>query len=325
MSKIIRKLLLSVLSLTLSAIMLGTVTYAWITMTNKNFLDGLVLNVSSGEKLEISLDGISYYNQLPTDLFSEGFENLEMRDVTSSDGINFSTGRFGINEETANPNLEYASFTLWIRTVGTERNVYLVENVSDFVQYDIGMAGTFVVSRGMQWKADMTFINGTNETEDTVYEGERNTYYASDAVRIAFLEQINENNPLDNRTVDDLSKIIIDPSGDPLRGYGVPYGALDYSNKKIGHSIEAPVDKPAVVYELTEFPPNSPYVPLNENSKIVELVASDEKDNRDRTYYVGKVIINIWLEGWDADCFDAIMRDEIRIQLKFTAGKSATI
>jgi hypothetical protein len=325
MGKIIRKLFLSVLSLTLSAIMLGTVTYAWITMTNKNFLDGLVLNVSSGEKLEVSFDGISYYNQLPNDIFSGVFDELIMRDVTSSDGLNFHTGRFGANEKDAIPNIEYATFTLWIRSVGAERNVYLVENVSDLVQYDIGMAGTFVVSRGMQWRADLTFINGTNETEDTVYEGERNTYYASDAVRIAFLEQINGNNPQDNRTVDDLNQVIIDPSGDPLRGYGVLYGALDYSSKRIGRLVEVPVDKPAVVYELTEFPPNNPYVPLNENSKIMELIASDEKDNWDRTYYVGKVTINIWLEGWDADCFDAIMRDEIRIQLKFTAGKSATI
>jgi hypothetical protein len=56
----------------------------------------------------------------------------------------------------------------------------------------------------------------------------------------------------------------------------------------------------------------------------MELIVSDQKDDKNQTYYVGKVTMNIWLEGWDADCFDAILDDVIRIQLKFRAGKSIT-
>jgi hypothetical protein len=321
MGKIIRKLLLSVLSLTLSAIMLGTVTYAWITMTNKNFLDGLVLNVKLGSQLEISLDGMNYYSNLPSELLSDSFSGLKFQDVTSKNGMDFDSG--GPNGSgNAYPNVDYATITLWVRTYGAERNVYLIDNVSDLVQYDIGMAGTFVVSRGIQWKADTTFVNGPNETIDIVEEGKRGTYYAADAVRISFLEQKNWGNPLDTRPIETLSRVLIDPSSDPSRGYGVPYGAIGYLSAKFGEIVEAPVDTPVTVYELTELMPNNPYIAMNEDSKIMELIESDEKNEEGQNYYVGKVVVNVWLEGWDADCFDAIYLDEVRIQLKFWAAKS---
>jgi len=324
MKRLIRKLLLSILSIALSAVMLGTVTYAWITMTNKNFLDGLVLNVSSGAKLEVSLDGVTYYNKLPTEIISEHFSGLKICDVTSFDGLNFSAGGPLVFRE-AVPNVDYISLTIWIRSTGTERNVFLVDNVSELVQYDIDLDGTYVISRGVDWKADKTFINGINAIEDIVHEGENDVYYASDAVRIAFLEQINENNPLDSRSPDSLQKVIIDLSGNPLRGYGVPYGALDYASRRIGLEIQAPLEKPAVVNELTEFTSQYSSEPLDENSKIMELIGSAEKDNSGKTFYTGKVIVNIWVEGWDADCFDAILDDMIRMQLKFRTGKSITL
>lgn len=303
--------------------MLGTVTYAWITMTNKNFLDGLVVNISAGDKLEVSLDGITYYSTLPSDLFTDALAEIQMEDITSFDGETFRASRSGA-AGAAIPNIDYASLTLWFRTDGAERNVYLVENVSDLVQYDIGMDGTYVVSMGMNWRSDETFVNGPNEIDDIVHVGDHNTYYASDAVRISFLEEQIPENLLDTRNADDLVQIIVDPSGDPLRGYGVPYGALSYANKKVVHPIQTPIEKPNVVNELTEFFPHNPYVAMNENSKIMELIEDGEHTDLTKTYYVGKVTLNIWLEGWDADCFDAILRDEIKVQLKFRAGKANT-
>ncbi|MGD9887223.1 MAG: hypothetical protein AB7T03_04615 [Bacilli bacterium] len=323
MNKLINKLLLSILSLSLSAILLGTVTFAWITMSNTGVADGLVLNVNTGEDLQISLDGISYYNKLPGELIAEQLTNLQMEDVTSINGVTFkSGGPTGVG--VAVPNRNYVSVTLWFRTTAAERFVYLVDNVSNSVEYDTGRDGTFVVSLGRSWKADMTFVNGADVINDVVTEGTRLTYYASKAVRIAFVEQVNSENIYDTRLFSSLKKVIIDPSADPLRGYGVSYGALDYISQRMGRIIEAPAEKPATVYELTEFSPNNPYIPVSNNSQIMELMVSDQKDSKDQTYYVGKVTMNIWLEGWDADCFDAILNDVIRIQLKFRAGKSIT-
>ncbi|HPX83868.1 MAG TPA: hypothetical protein PLR16_01115 [Bacilli bacterium] len=323
MNKLVNKLLLSILSLTLSAIMLGTVTFAWITMSNTGVADGLVLNVTNGEDLQISLDGISYYNKLPGELIAKQLTNLQMHDVTSINGITFSSGGpTGLGE--AIPNRDYVAITMWFRTTAAERFVYLVDNISNDVEFDTGRDGTFVVSLGRSWKADLTFVNGTDTINDVVHEGTRNTYYASKAVRIAFVEQVHDDNIYDTRIPSSLRKVIIDPSGDPLRGYGVSYGALDYISKRMSRIIEAPAQKPETVYELTKFSPNNPYIPVSDNSRIMELIVSDQKDSKGQTYYVGKVTMNIWLEGWDADCFDAIVNDVIRIQLKFRAGKSIT-
>lgn len=303
--------------------MLGTATYAWITLSNSGVADGLVLNVNTGEDLQISLDGISYYNNMPGELIAEQLTKLSMQDVTSTNGITFKSGG-PTGQGTAVPNRDYVSIDLWFRTTAAERFVFLVDNVSNGVEYDTKRDGTLVVSLGRSWKADLTFVNGADLINDVVLEGTRNTYYASQAVRIAFVEQVNKDNIYDTRLSSSLKKVIIDPSEDPLRGYGVSYGALDYISKRMGRIIEAPAQKPETVYELTKFANNNPYIPLTDNSRIMELIVSEQKDNKDQTYYVGKVTMNIWLEGWDADCFDAILDDVIRIQLKFRAGKSIT-
>ena len=60
---------------------------------------------------------------------------------------------------------------------------------------------------------------------------------------------------------------------------------------------------------------------MNDNSKIMTLITTDKTDEDDRTYYEGKVTIRIWLEGWDADMFDGVFRDNLKIQLMFKLGK----
>ena len=36
------------------------------------------------------------------------------------------------------------------------------------------------------------------------------------------------------------------------------------------------------------------------------------------TYFGGSVVVNVWIEGWDADTYDAIFDTQLNVQLGFT-------
>lgn len=299
----------------------GTVTYAWITMASVNTIDGMSLTAQSGNELLISIDGINYSRDVPAIALDELLRNIKLVDVTTSDGINFERG--GLNEgEQVLANRDYLSFELWLQTDEPEHLIYLVENVSQFLQFDTTMNGTYVVSQGVTWKSDVTFINGPSLLQ-TVVKGEQHTYYGSEAIRIGIREIKDINNPLDTRSSDQLSSFIYDPSENESRGYGASYGAYSYFISSSDVPITLPSLVPDTQYRLSSFYPDDPYFAQDEDSLIAILQPSESVSSRGKVLYRGKIVVSIWVEGWDADAFNSILNDRIKIQLKFKAARSS--
>ena len=319
----IRRVYVSIVTLMFMGIIFGTVSYAWISLSSINNIDGLSLGASAGDELEISLDGINYATELPSTSLTELFADIRLIDVTSLDGINFQTG--GLRPlDTAVANQDYLSFELWFQTVRPERNVFLINNVSDIVEYDSAMYGTYVVSRGVSWVAKYEFQNGPNPT-DIIEKGNRDTYYASEATRISVNEENDQLNVLDTRPQDDLKNFLFDPSGNPERGYGVSYGAYSYFRAHTLYFIRLPETMPVVSYRLTTFDPGNPYIALNDDSQVATMIATEDVNEDGKIIYRAKVRINIWVEGWDADAFDSIEDDRVLIQLQFKIANYATV
>jgi len=316
----LKKIYLSVTTLLLLMMVFGTVTYAWISLSTINNLDGLSLSASTGEELQISLDGINYASTIPTQELLQWTEKISLYDVTTHDGITFFTG--GRREvKIATPNEHYLSFELYFQTSAPEKDIYLVNNTSKIARYDSNIEGTFVVSRGVQWQAKHTFQFGPSE-DDIVEKNEIRTYYASDAVRLGFIELIDENNTIDFRLNDELKRFFFDPSEDEIMGVGKSYGATAYYYLNIGLNEPFPDDLPEVSYRLSEINPKNPYEALDNESHIARLQPTGTYDSDGDEIYRGKVLINIWIEGWDANAFDAVGDDRIKIQLQFKALKS---
>ena len=321
MDKSVHKLFISILSLIFAVLLFGTVSYAWFSISTTGVVHNVTLGISSDNKFKISLDGINYYDSISHEdimkVISNGFE---LGDVTSFDGKTFEKG--GPSEFTlAEKNIDYLSLTLYFRTTAYEKNVYLVEDVSSEAYLDNAVDGTYVISKGINWKADNTFINGEDPKKDIINVGDRDMFYAAEAVRIGFVEKKINENKNDDRSEADLNSKIFDLSRKPERGYGTTYGSLDYYNVKHSSNIEPPIDAPEVVTTLSEFYQYNPYIPLDDNSYILRMIETDKVDPLGDTYYEGKVEMNIWLEGWDADCFDAIFRDLLTIRLKFKGAR----
>jgi hypothetical protein len=314
-----KKIYISFLTLIVFTVIFGTVTYAWITIATVNNIEGMYLTASTGDELQISTDGYHFSTTLGEEELLDIFEDQSLKDVTTLDGINFYRGGLNpIGEATANK--DFLSFELWFRTTTKERYVYLVNDVSNQMSYDITMQGTYFISRGVEWTANVDFLY---DYDDIVKTGETRTYYAKDSLRIGFQEVID--GPYDQRNESDLNTMIYDPSNNQNRGYGESIGAYNYFLTTQITQISLPEEKPQTIYELTQIAEDNPYQALDNQSLITELQPTGFFDEDGNEIYQSKVIVNIWIEGWDADAFNAVLKDYIKIQLQFKNLKKAMV
>lgn len=323
MNKTIAKLFISLLSLIFAVLLFGTVSYAWLSISTTNVVHNLSIQLSSDNMFRISLDGINFHDKLEfEDVMKVVGTDLTLTDVTSSDGVYFFKGGPKILVP-ASKNKDYVSITLYFQTTyySYGQNVYLVENVSSNAYLNDKINGTYVISKGINWLADSTFQYGEDPIKGIIQAGERTMLYAAEAVRISFIEKQIEENKNDKRKEEDLNTKIFDLSRYPNRGYGTSYGGLDYYNVKHTAMIAPPLTIQNVVNELSSFLDYNPYIPKNDNSYLIKLIETNMNDPKRGAIYQGKVEMNIWLEGWDADCFDAIFKDKISIQLKFKGAR----
>jgi len=301
-----RRTIIAFLALMLLALTLGASTFAWISIARTSQIESITLIATLGDKLQISLDGETYYDELPKEEMINVFKGNKLLDITTMDGKNFRHLR---DEISVKPNSEYISVDFYFRTDSVrEHVVYLANNISDSVIFDQYQPpeGTFIVSKGVKYRSRFDYLY---DIDDIVQAHELRTYYISGAVRISTISEI------DNEEV----VKIFDLSGNEHRGFGKPYGAYDYYRKSSIREITLPTETPPTIYKLSEFDPNGPFS-YDDNSKLVVLDEVKEFDGK--TYYTGKITMNIWIEGWDADLFDPVLEDRIKIQLQFKAVRN---
>lgn len=319
----LRRFLTSILIFIGMLIVLGSAAFAWISIATINNVEGLSMTVSSGDELLISFDGVNYGSSIPFENLSDQTEGIKLFDVTSPDGVNFELGGLRSKGE-AIPNQHYISFDLWLRSSELERDIYLFNNISNSIDYeDTGTTGTYITSKGVVWRSTLQFFNGPS-LDDVVFKGDVGTYFAKDAMRLSIVELKDDLNPFDVREESELRTFIFDPSGNPERGYAATFGQFSYFFQRTLIYVDLPDEIPNVSYRLSEMDPYNPYQALDNESLIATLQPTNMVDPKNnKLFYTAKIRINIWIEGWDADAFDAIDQDMVKIQLQFKSAKRA--
>ena len=297
-----KQIIISVLGLTLILFIFASVTYAWVTMSQINNVDGISLTATSGNELEISFDGINYHQELS--IFDQG-EVLQLKDVTSTDGIHFQRGPMHLGE-IAVIHQDYIQFDLYFRTTRKEHGLYLVNKPSEDDILLNPNRGTYVTSEGIPF---VPKVNYTEENNQLILAQSVKTYYAKDAVRMSFSELDDQN--------EIITTMIYDPSENETRGYGKIFGAYSYFVNQTYHPLDLPSQVPETMYKLSTMEENNPYQAVNNNSLIAQLRENDIQNGIDETYYITKVRVHIWIEGWDVDAIDGILQDRIQVQLEF--------
>lgn len=297
------KLTLSILGLIFYVFIFGSVTYAWVTMSQINNIDNLTLTTSMGQELLMSTDDVTYSTTLS---LSDLQLSNQLKDVTSFDGKTFTRGGFhDLGIEVGKD--EYISFDLYFKSTAREHDLFLVNRT-----FDESERGTKIDSQGI------SFVPKVHYTEDNhtlIEKNTRMTYYAKHALRISFGE-LDENNRL--RDV-----VIYDPSEDERRGYGQPFGAYSYYIARTNASLVLPLDHPKTIYQLSMMDPYNPYQALDNYSLMGELKPTNTYDLNGKMIYKAKIRFHLWIEGWDPDAIDGILEDTLSIQLEFKLAHRA--
>lgn len=322
----IKKLYITALSMILLTLTFTTATFAWVNMAETNRVDGLQINLKQGSFLEFSLDGINWSSEITTAQINEIWTGAKLMDLTSTDGTNFIGNRIQLVDAELNfegiPNVNYISLELYVRTTTRYHDLYLVNNVSSTSTYDSPPEkGTYVLSKGVTFRSPVTYNLGP---DDIVFENEIRTYFAKDAIRIS-LNELKTDNPLDTRDESELSSFMYDPTENPDRGYAKNYGGVDYLRKSKQVYVALPTTPQTLIDSLSRFNENNPYKPLDTKSKVASLMITDQFDSQNKPYYLGKFKLNIWVEGWDADSFDAIYEDILLFRFEFQSAESIDI
>ena len=298
-----KKIYISMLGLFIAIASVSTISYAWLALTRINIIENLSLTAASDHRLEMSLDGIDYYESIPSEVVLKQVSNIKFLDVTSFDGINFYKNYSEMKDAEANK--DYLSLEFHFRTTSKYTEIHLSDNILEVLDYDNSPEyGTYITSKGVMWESPITFLY---DKDEYINEGEIRKYYAKDAMRVAFVDKNS-----DARLVN-----ILDLSGNPDRGFGKTYGSVDFLNK-IKNENNIPPAAPNTYYELSEFSLRDP-IATSFNSRIITLELSEDVNGYNQRYYKGSVVMNVWLEGWDADSFDAIYKDRIKMQFMFRA------
>lgn len=294
-----KKLLLSIIAVFVTVAALGTSTFAWFTLSNKAEVGEFNANVTAGDGIEISLDGTTWYTTLPSSVINEELVAKYggvpvLSDVTTPDLETFN--KISVTDVVENPvgtlkEVEVTSgfikFQLFFRAQ-TSKNIYWVDG-------SIGSATT-------SWTPDTSFLNsdGTTSVTTTASINVR----AAHAARVGILGTVGPKvfelpNGL-NSTVHNSNSATISNNG-----------AIAYHNAKNPDNKFPATTGHAMIPTFNSFGNNTPTtgngVLVTELSKDVDGVFN----------YKGTVQVLVWLEGWDADTFNAILGKAISVSLKF--------
>ncbi len=278
-----------------AAFVLGTTTFAWISMTNTAKIDPFQATVGAGEGIEMSLDGLAFSSALTEEMIHDylferagaPYPNFKYKAVTSENGRSM----LGYDDQTA---AGYLEFNLTFRTSNLETP-------------DVYWVGATVTSNGKGWTPDTSFINAKGISL-TPASGS-STYYVADACRISVEGGLNtivfENPEVGTNTV------LGPKAGVDMTNSN---GAVDYYKEKNAGSAPAgseSVDVPATATSDEELD-NSPLVTLDDPAQGAQNPA----------FYYGVVTIRIWIEGWDPDCFNSILADVMSVELVFAKAST---
>lgn len=286
MGRLTRKFFSGLLSVIFSFVAFGTVTFAWFTLTNVTTIYPFEVDISTIDGIEIALGDETYSDEWFTDIpISSVLEYLEDLGYDSLFRLKHVTSPDGVTFK----NLEnkifsdgvtggYLEFKLRFRSLVGGQSIYITPN-TDFS------------SNTIIWSSDATFHNSKGLL---INAGDKVNYYVANAMRMSFVSSENVivyERPESNENTAQGSTPQVQ-------------GAVEYYNAKHGLNPIS-IDGVVLADTITSFV-GAP--------AIVTLPAENPIDR----YYQASITIRIWIEGWDSDCIDALLRKNITIALQFS-------
>ncbi|PKK91837.1 MAG: hypothetical protein CVV62_00810 [Tenericutes bacterium HGW-Tenericutes-7] len=302
MSRIARKLVLSIVTVVLTVFALGSTTFAWFTLTNTAQVQPFQAQIVADTGIEIAVgnvpaEGITALNwvttlttaQMQAFIEQEFTSGFRFNIVTTADGSTFET--LGV-DQMVEANGGYLEIPLHFRSNTANRILW---------------SQVTLTSPSDPWLNDVsfTYVDGTVRNA-----GANIPIDASNAMRISV-----------SGTVNSLANIVAyeKPAGDMISNFNVVLGTGgDLSNGGIGDpgamnyyyakSNALPFGTSAVTTLAT--------ITSLSSNPVVDLTPGSVVDAGQEFY--GVVIVRVWLEGWDANAYNSVLNRIITASLRFT-------
>jgi hypothetical protein len=300
MRKLTNKLFISILTVAFAVIALGTTTFAWFTLSNTATVSPFNASVTAGEGIEVSLDETNWYTTLSETVInaylfdvSRYTTNFKLDLVTSTDGIAFEL--LDGTDVLPAARSKYLQFTLYFRSFGaTAPSIY--------------WNSATLTSTGIEWQPDAPFNDSVAGVQVALDSEESPVMrYAANATRIAVkgsaapvIYELASNFDIDEDLTGDGNTVL------GARAVGaiddLVDGAISYYTAKTGFPPEND--------ELASVPATVTDPATLDSASLVTLtgVAGD---------WEGSITVTIWVEGWDQNAFNAILKDVLTIGLVF--------
>lgn len=304
-NKLTRKLMLSAFTLLFAVISLGASTYAWFTMSENANVEAFSAEVKAGEGIEIAVTSSEshanaqwYTGTVPTNIVQDVAvaEDFKFDAVTPVDGtIGAFNKRDGVSLKPTSEG--YIAFYIHIKAA----------QAGTISLTDI----TFATTNDVDWKADAAYVlnpKAAGEDDDVnVSVNDLVRYKVENAARIALLYD-SGNSQSSNKQykvyekVEDLDYTLVEgvlPAGNQI-GCKNNGGSLSYYNSKVKESITAPTSDP-----YTSMP------------QIGGTLSKLDLKTVEGSTDVLTIQVKVWIEGWDAECLNAIFAQKLAVTLSF--------
>lgn len=284
--KITKKLFVAIMTMALLVITFGTTTFAWFTLGTENKVDGINVNVTTGNGMEISLDGNAWKNNLHL-----AANDKEFKDLTSADGYAIKT-MTDLAADTDN----YLTVTFYLRITKDSTGA------ADFNQvYLASVKGEHGTDDDVNWVADVDF---GSYTKGTSY-----VWDALNALKMGFTANTESSARLVYAYENDDDLGI---SRGPAELAGL---AKAYADVKEYDISSAPTTLPTYIVKANLGEDTSKILDKNDFGATADGLTGTLDDR----YLYAKVTLKVWLEGWDADCINAILAQTAKLSFVLKA------
>jgi len=301
MSNMSKKLVLSILAVVLTVVALGTTTFAWFTLTNVAEVQAFEADVTAGEGIEISLNGLDWYTTITTELIEEylfdpassGYlgANWTFNDSTTEDGVAFSN--------IVGNDARYIEFPLFFRS----QDVDTINWTG--VELSTPQTVTFTVDVPSFTYRTETYIQGDPAV------GEIEGIDVSDAARIAIISNTGTAYTVAYEKAASTANTVLGGLTDAdLTNGGVgTTGSVNYYYLK-NDVLPLGAEEVTVLSTITDLGAGQTVLDLTENAPTAPYL------------YTGNLTVRVWIEGWDADTFNSIFGATLSTSLEFTGTNS---
>jgi hypothetical protein len=313
MNQITKKLLLSVLTVVLTVVALGTTTFAWFTLTNTATVQPFEAQVVADTGIEVSLDDLAnqnvWVNTLTTqqlqDYITGKYGTFFFDHLTSPDGINmYALG---------NP----VATTVGYLEIGIR---FRSNNAQDISVFEVGLDSPTL----LPWTSDVDFTNTTG----SVVNSQTINIRGANGMRISIqgAAEVGSNLRVFERAGVALGTVAASAQNTYLGQLAAASIIYDYDLLEFqGQTNLLPGALSYYFNKTQELPTGSDAITVVGTTPInaipvdglpVLYMAGDDLDLTTHAYS-GQITIRIWLEGWDPDTFNAVLSTVIQSRFVF--------